>query len=400
MIKDRFGTGGSKPGVFLEALRYGTEFFDRDHAGRHPELRPALEPLARASSFHIFGGGYINTGIRPDSGFLIGVAAAIARRYAIPVFATGIGITPLSLDECAGAGALAEALAAFLLFECRDTYGFDKLFELADGRAEIVSGVDDSFLLRPPTAPRPGGGGPALHVSLLRKPPEGRNAALHDEIVALAGRFERVHLLELRPKPRRPESRAAAARLPRLEVLDCHAMIHAPLPVQPGDFMVTQRFHPHLIAARLGCTGIFIEDGIYYFDKHHSILHLGSGFRKYAPGQLQDSDTRGPGAIVVRDPENMARKARVRTLATAPARRREAHPPMQLVIHAGIHRTGTTSLQRCWRGTARRSQRAGVAYPGEAQNHQPLAWSLFRRQSGTAAVLELVEAARAAGAAG
>ena len=192
MIKDRFGTGGNKPGIFLEALRYGTEFFHRDHAGRHPELRTALDLVARAEAFHIFGGGYINTGIRPNSGFLIGVAAAIARRYAIPVFATGIGITPLSLKSAAGAGALAEALAAFRLFECRDTYGFDELFELAGGRAEIVSGVDDSFLMRPPRAPRPGGGGPALHVSLLRKPLGGRNAGLLDEIVGLAGSFARV----------------------------------------------------------------------------------------------------------------------------------------------------------------------------------------------------------------
>ena len=59
-------------------------------------------------------------------------------------------------------------------------------------RAEIVSGVDDSFLMRPPRAPRPGGDGPALHVSLLRKPLGGHNAGLLDEIVGLAGSFARV----------------------------------------------------------------------------------------------------------------------------------------------------------------------------------------------------------------
>jgi hypothetical protein len=314
VIKDRLGDGGGKPALFLEALRQGAAFFDAGDAERHPELRPALDRLARAASFHIFGGGYINTGIRPDSGFLIGLAAAIARRHAIPVFATGIGITPLNLDGRAGAEDLAAALAAFRLFECRDTYGFDKLFELGGG-AEIVSGVDDSFLLRPPVAPRGDAAAPALHLSLLRKPLEGRNAGLYDEIVALAEGFGPIFYWNCVPSLGDRNIELLRRRLPRLEVLDCHALIHAPLPVRPGDYMVTQRFHPHLIAARLGCAGTFVEDGVYYFDKHHSILHLGSGFRKYVPGRLADPEVAGrrrPGEIVARDPETMARKARVR----------------------------------------------------------------------------------------
>ena len=68
---------------------------------------------------------------------------------------------------------------------------------------------------------------------------------------------------------------------------------------------------------------------------------------------------------------------------------------MQLVIHAGIHRTGTTSLQRTLARNRGALLARGVAYPGEAPNHQPLAWELVRGRSGAREVLALVEAAGA-----
>jgi len=68
---------------------------------------------------------------------------------------------------------------------------------------------------------------------------------------------------------------------------------------------------------------------------------------------------------------------------------------MQLVIHAGIHRTGTTSLQRTLARNRAALLARGVAYPGEAPNHQGLVWELVRGQSGAREVLALVEEAGA-----
>ena len=64
-------------------------------------------------------------------------------------------------------------------------------------------------------------------------------------------------------------------------------------------------------------------------------------------------------------------------------------------IHAGIHRTGTTSLQRFLADNRAALAGQGVGYPGEATNHQALAWALKRGESGAEAVLALVEAAGA-----
>lgn len=309
-VRERLGAGRDKPGLFLAALALGAGFFESGEARRHPELALALDRLAAASAFHIFGGGYINTGIRPDSGFLIGLGAAVARAYGIPVLATGIGITPLNLDAARG-GPLAAALAAYRLFEVRDSYGFDRLFAIANGAAPVLNGVDDSFLL--PLKPGPSRAeGPTLHVSLLRRPLDGRNAGLLDEIVAAAAKFARVLYWNCLAGED-PHRAALAARLPGLAVLECRAMIDAALPVAAGDAMVTQRFHPHMVAARLGATGLFVEDGPYYFDKHHSILHLGSPFRQYAPGLARALAPGEGGAseMVRRDAETMARKAGV-----------------------------------------------------------------------------------------
>lgn len=71
---------------------------------------------------------------------------------------------------------------------------------------------------------------------------------------------------------------------------------------------------------------------------------------------------------------------------------------MQLVIHAGVHRTGTTSLQRALEKARPALAERGIVYPGTETNQQALAWALHRGQSGTAEVRALLADARAAGA--
>ena len=71
---------------------------------------------------------------------------------------------------------------------------------------------------------------------------------------------------------------------------------------------------------------------------------------------------------------------------------------MKLVIHAGIHRTGTTTLQRVLAVNRPALAACGIGYPGSEVHHQALAWALHRGQSGAREVLALVAEAEAAGA--
>ena len=52
----------------------------------------------------------------------------------------------------------------------------------------------------------------------------------------------------------------------------------------------------------------------------------------------------------------------------------------KLVIHAGIHRTGTTALQRTLENSRSSMRNLGYCYPGENTNHQDWAWSIFRNE--------------------
>jgi hypothetical protein len=65
---------------------------------------------------------------------------------------------------------------------------------------------------------------------------------------------------------------------------------------------------------------------------------------------------------------------------------------MKVVIHAGIHRTGTTSLQGFLADHRELLKSHGVVYPGERPNHQQLAWALKRGDAGAPDVNAIIEA--------
>lgn len=54
----------------------------------------------------------------------------------------------------------------------------------------------------------------------------------------------------------------------------------------------------------------------------------------------------------------------------------------RLTIHAGIHRTGTTSLQRFLAANREALAARGIGYPGHDVHHQKLAWALKRGDAG------------------
>lgn len=53
---------------------------------------------------------------------------------------------------------------------------------------------------------------------------------------------------------------------------------------------------------------------------------------------------------------------------------------MRLIIHAGVHRTGSTALQRSLAGNRTALALQGFAYPFNKPNHQEIAWALHRRR--------------------
>lgn len=60
----------------------------------------------------------------------------------------------------------------------------------------------------------------------------------------------------------------------------------------------------------------------------------------------------------------------------------------QVVIHAGIHRTGTTSLQQFLSGNCMALAADGISYPGGRVHHQHLAWGLKRGEVSNSDMLD------------
>lgn len=148
---------------FWEHMKIGREFF---RAERIPgwDLGILGELLPRLTHFHLIGGGYISDRW-PQSGFLLGFAAAAHERYGLTLYGTGLGILPLSPPSPKDLPLLREVVEAFALIELRDQEGADLLLSQT-GRHDIVkAGLDDAFLLPVSHLTPERSDTPALHIS-------------------------------------------------------------------------------------------------------------------------------------------------------------------------------------------------------------------------------------------
>ena len=64
---------------------------------------------------------------------------------------------------------------------------------------------------------------------------------------------------------------------------------------------------------------------------------------------------------------------------------------MKLIIHAGIHRTGTSSLQDLLASNRKALLQRGILYPGDTKNHQQLAWAIKCGEAKSSDVLRLIQ---------
>jgi hypothetical protein len=64
----------------------------------------------------------------------------------------------------------------------------------------------------------------------------------------------------------------------------------------------------------------------------------------------------------------------------------------KLTLHIGIHRTGTTGLQRNLANNRDKLQAMGIAYPFHNNNHQEIAWQLYRGELSGSTLRERLDA--------
>lgn len=296
----------------VERLGHKRGFFDSLEAGYRYLMNPANDssPLSQeiltADVFHLHGGGYLNNKW-PTHAFLVGLALAAKTRLGHQTIGTGLGWGPLQDPPPEHSPLLKDALDAFDVLEVRDQWSYDYLTAVTSD-ALIVNGVDDAFLPRLDVPPQPGR---ALHVSLHSSRDAQR---VIDQLPsAFMGSFDR-HYFWLCVFEDADAYGRIGRRWPYVQVLPIHQLLAQP-PLHARNFMLASRFHPHLIAARLGMQGTFLSDDPYYDVKHGSLVDLGSPFEPFQGVKALRQQWAADPPPPMNDPEIRRRKQRLAKMA-------------------------------------------------------------------------------------
>jgi polysaccharide pyruvyl transferase WcaK-like protein len=254
------------PKGFWSSFKSGLNFFKDGVKLAGDEINRLLS----AKTFHLHGGGYINS-IWPNHAFYIGFAAALKEKTGCRLVGTGLGLTPAPKPPAEIANQYRDALMAFDAIEVRDHASFEYILKSSDGCANVTLGLDDIFLLRPLLKPGP----KTMHISLHSQSwaDEAAEAIDFDFIKSFDQQiFWQCHYKDV------DRYKKLRKKIPNLQCIDVSDLTHQPLPIGPEDFMITSRFHPHMQASRSGLRGQYIAPFQYSTTKHFSVLSLGSRF--------------------------------------------------------------------------------------------------------------------------
>lgn len=264
-----------------------------------------LRALAEADVVHMIGGGYAN-GLWPQQVGLLGAVAEMGRQHGARTGMTGQGLTPLPLD----AVALVRRLAG----------SFD-VVDVRDEPSAIAVGVepsgDDLFLDPASALDMDAADAPGVMVIV--------QGDLHDDHALMADAVLRrlvswdadpkdIAFLECIPGVDRPVFDLLSPVLPGCRFIPFVEAWDRGLPARQGQRWISTRFHPHLLAAVAGASGIAVSVRADYYDvKHKSLSALGSGW--HIAGVSEPLPDVGPaGSLTTSAPalttakENLARR--------------------------------------------------------------------------------------------
>ncbi|MGX1160382.1 polysaccharide pyruvyl transferase WcaK-like protein [Arthrobacter sp. SLBN-100] len=234
-----------------------------------------LMELGQADSMHLLGGGYVN-GVWPDHVGLVAGMKAARKLSGCRLLGSGLGLWPLPRN----AEQLANSFADFSAVSVRD-----------DASAKflgLATGLDDAFLgllreLRR-SAHLPQSRAQDVMLCIQSDMTDERTfSRLRDKLRvvvenSLASGLS-VGYVEAIPGSDRIMFDALEGLIPEENFASFTQIWRLGLPVRPGQHWYTSRFHPHLVAAAAGASGVAI--GIlddYYDVKHRSLLDLGTGW--------------------------------------------------------------------------------------------------------------------------
>lgn len=254
--------------------------------GGTPMYDMGLIVLGRAESIHLLGGGYVN-GVWPDHVGLVAGMAAARKLNGCRLIGSGLGLMPLPRN----AEILAKTFADFAAVSARD--------EHSAAFRGLETGLDDAFLALPhelhrATGPTPSGasGKDVMLCIQSDMTEEASLLLLRNKLRTVVEKSMDAGLsvgyVEAIPGSDRWMFEALEGLISEENFVPFTQVWSDGLPVRSGQTWYTSRFHPHLIAAAAGVSGVAI--GIlddYYDVKHRSLLELGTGWA-YASAAIDE----------------------------------------------------------------------------------------------------------------
>jgi hypothetical protein len=236
--------------------------------------------------FHAVGGGYINE-MWKHSYALVHVASLLKRRYGCKVLFTGQGLLPYDAKICS---LLAKQDAFIDIFDTRDTSSFEIAKRFMP--AETVSYTGDDALLGL-------GAAESLEDDLLISSEPSINVCIQSDAVGNGAAEKAQRVVELIRAASdaigtRKVNFIACMRYDRdhyfaRNLLEASKIYHFEwsdyrivdilqrgFPINLNGFVISSRYHPHLINACLGVPGVFLEKSAYYNSKHQGAREHGS----------------------------------------------------------------------------------------------------------------------------
>lgn len=253
--------------------------------GATPRDSEGVELLLSASTIHVVGGGYLNN-VWPHHISLVAAVAAVSRASGARAIATGAGLTPgftgAALDR------FRHDAEQFTVFDVRDRPSAEFLGSV---RGASFTG-DDAWL-----SPRLEIDAPAAHTGTGRVVLCAQSD-LADDFVwrgesgvdaltrfvtqtldtwGVAGRD--ITVVECIPGHDNTVPHRMGSRLDGAERIPFMTAWRSGMPFGRGHTWLTTRFHPHLMAAAAGDSGVaIVSKPDYYATKHGSLTEAGSAW--------------------------------------------------------------------------------------------------------------------------
>lgn len=253
-----------------------------DDPGRAPRWVSGIELLRTVDVLHVLGGGYINS-VWPRHLGLVAGAAHAAERAGARLAATGLGLLPADDDARA---VWKEHGPRFDLLGVRDAESLEAVGSYTDG-ARLLP--DDVFL---------GGARAVLATSVADAPGtmvcvqtdlyDGEFGRVVDLVRATVAEWSQngrgVGFVECIPRVDRGIYDALVADFPQARFYSLWDLLADGFPARPGQRWLTSRYHPHLLAAAAGASGVALNLRPGYYDvKHGAVQAAGSGWSVVGP---------------------------------------------------------------------------------------------------------------------